>query len=708
VRVRAVDQPNVERERGAVDEVAEERSDEVGRHPAQPGPRQVDVGHEQRRVARLERDMSERLGRWDDRGAVAARAFGAKRRGERLAERAARGAHLRVGIAGSDLEGEVEGCVLGQKPQEVIEDRDARDDVRVAASFDRHAHLRARSLRFGRHERERTGAPYCSKRWAERPMPPGKARSSVTTGMRARFMALAAGAVLAIVAVPPAPAAELGPAGTSARAWPRAEATIGYSTPDGLRSALALYPAQIVHRVPALRVADVRPLGSLDGFAANVSRLPGIRFVQRLALRDEYVEPALELAAGRSVPWEWQYSVSREDAVPVDVLRAASAITIAVIDTGADLNAPDLAAKAPITYNQRTGTGDVHDTVGHGTFVSALAAGSVTNGDGIAGFGGDAQLMVIKAGSGDGSFTDLDEASAIVYAVDHGARIINLSLGGPSTSNTEKKAIDYAASHGTLIVAAAGNEFQDGNPAEYPAALLQPLGSRGVGGRGLAVGASTMSGSRAIFSNTGSYLSLVAPGDNVFSAVSSLSTPSRFPRVPLPGSLSGLYGYASGTSFAAPEVAGAAALVWAANPLLDADRVAEILKETASSSGVWTSDLGWGVLDVAAAVSRASGAQPMTATAFLSLSGLLRARTAMFTATLRSAAPGVAPSTRIVALEVYDGVRWQTKGQSATSASGDAAWKLTLKPGRYRVRARWAGAGDLAGAVSKTLALRVL
>ena len=539
-------------------------------------------------------------------------------------------------------------------------------------------------------------------------MPQGKARSSFTKGMRASFKAFAAGAVLAIVAVPPAPAAELGTVGASARAWPRAEATIGYSTPNALRSALALYPAEIVHSVPALHVAEVRPLGSVDGFAASVSRRPGIGFVQRLALRDEKVEPALAVSAGRSVPWEWQYSAVREDFVPPDVQRAASAITIAVIDTGADMTAPDLAAKIPVTYNQRTGTADVHDTVGHGTFVSALAAGSVTNGDGIAGFGGDAQLMVIKAGSGDGSFTDLDEASAIVYAVDHGARIINLSLGGPSTSTTEKKAIDYATSHGTLVVAAAGNEYQDGNPAEYPAALLQPLGSRGVGGRGLAVGASTMSGSRAIFSNTGSYLSLVAPGDNVFSAVSSLSPPSRFARVPLPGSLTGLYGYASGTSFAAPEVAGAAALVWAANPLLDAASVAEILKESASSGGVWTADLGWGVLDVGAAVSRASGAQPTTSNAFLSLTSVLRARTATFTAELRSAAPGVPPAARIVALEVYDGVRWQAKGQSTTSTSGEAVWTLKLKHGTYRVRARWAGAGDLAGAVSKTLVLRVL
>src|SRR5207244_4242702 len=162
----------------------------------------------------------------------------------------------------------------------------------------------------------------------------------------------------------------------------------------------------------------------------------------------------------------------------------------------------------------------------------------------------------------------VDESNAIVYAVDHGARIINLSLGGPATSTTERKAIDYATSHGALVVAAAGNEYQDGNPIEYPAALLQPVGSKGVGGRGLAAGA-----------------------------------------------------------------------------------VSELLKESASSSGTWSPDLGWGLLDVSAAVARATGERPSAARALLTLSAQLqrrhsvhRPRDATFSATLRSAAPGVPPA----------------------------------------------------------------
>src|SRR5207248_10200108 len=123
-------------------------------------------------------------------------------------------------------------------------------------------------------------------------------------------------------------------------------------------------------------------------------------------------------------------------------------------------------------------------------------------GEGIAGFGGDANLMVVQASAGGGTFSDVDEANAIEWAVDHGARIVNLSLAGTQTSSTEQAAIDYATSHGVLLVAAAGNEHESGNPVEYPAALLQPVGSDGKGGAGLSVGASTLDGTRASFSNT--------------------------------------------------------------------------------------------------------------------------------------------------------------------------------------------------------------
>lgn len=388
--------------------------------------------------------------------------------------------------------------------------------------------------------------------------------------------------------------------------WPKGTAVVTYGTEAALAAALEKHPATVVRRLPALHAVEVLPAGAIGRFAAEVSSLPGIGQVERRVARRPFVEPALAAAVGGAAI-QWQFAATRADLVPEAVLRAAASQTVAVIDTGADLAAPDLAAKTAHAYSIRTRSGNVADRNGHGTFVASLAGGSTTNGDGIAGGAGDARLVIVQAGGPDGSFSDVEEAAAIVWAVDHGARVLNLSLGGRETSAIERRAVDYAVSKGALLVAAVGNDFEDGSPLEYPAALLQPPGSRGVGGAGLAVGASNRAGARARFSNTGTYLSLAAPGDSVFAAVSALSPASRYPRTPLPGSLVGQYGFGSGTSFAAPQVAGAAALVWAANPALRADEVASILEQTASGHGVWNAELGYGVLDVAAAVARAQG-----------------------------------------------------------------------------------------------------
>jgi subtilisin family serine protease len=397
---------------------------------------------------------------------------------------------------------------------------------------------------------------------------------------------------------------------------------VGYTSPASLRTALAA-DARVVRLLRHIRVAEVRATDA--SFAATARRRSGIRYVEPVQTRVAAAEPALVMSSPLAAPYEWQFAAAHADAVPASVLRAASSVTIAVIDTGADLSAPDLAAKAPRAHNVHSGGSDVRDVIGHGTFVASLAAGSVTNGEGVAGFGGDANLLVIKASGPNGSFTDLDEANAVVYAVDHGARVINLSVGGPETSEGERRGIAYAAQHGVLLVAAVGNEHELGNPVEYPAALLQPLASNGNGGIGLSVGASTTAGTRAAFSNTGSHLSLVAPGEHVFGAVSSTSAAQDYAAVTLPGSPTGLYGFATGTSFAAPEVAGAAALVMAANPLLTAAEVAAIIKESASNNGSWNPFTGFGVLDVAAAVARAQN-RPVVSLAAARIGKLIRVR----------------------------------------------------------------------------------
>src|SRR6266540_5578360 len=394
--------------------------------------------------------------------------------------------------------------------------------------------------------------------------------------MRAFARALCAAAALICVAAPSA-SPSYSPA--------KRQIVVGYRSATEL-AALERTGARIVRTLPALHSAVV-----------ETSRpLAGRRLVLRRALTVD--EPALAQTYQPGIAWEWQWDATRVGEVPDWALRAASSVTVAVIDSGADVRAPDLADKSPRTWSVLNRSHKVRDRLGHGTFVSSLAAGSVENGIGISGFGGDAKLLVVQAIDADGYITDVDEAAAIVYAVKHGARIINLSIGGTETSAIEQRAIRWATRQGALIVAAAGNEHDEGNPVEYPAALLQPVGSRGRGGIGLSVGATAMDGSRAYFSNTGSYVSLAAPGYNVFAAE---SADSDWPRAKFPWQSPGYYGWASGTSFAAPEVAGVAALVWGANPRLTARQVAQVLKQSAGGD-TWNPELGWGRLDAAVAV----------------------------------------------------------------------------------------------------------
>jgi subtilisin family serine protease len=495
----------------------------------------------------------------------------------------------------------------------------------------------------------------------------------------------------------------------STSAPPTDRAVVGFESNAELAEALKRFPgARIVRRLSHMKTVEVE----LPGRAEDLHGLPGIAYSHRPRLRTTKVEPALASMFRPGVPYEWQYLATRVNEVPEDVLRAAGTIKIAVVDTGLDATHPDLAAKSPETWDVVHRRPGAPDRDGHGTFVSALAAGSIMNGDGIAGFGGDAQLLMVKATGADGSFSDVDEAAAIVYAVDHGAKIINLSIGGYAPSPLETRAIEYAASRNILLVAAAGNEFDQGNPVEYPAAALQPVGSRGQGGFGLAVAASTLSGKRASFSNTGTQISLAAPGEKVFGAIAAGSSRKDWPRQALPGATAGLYGWSSGTSFSTPQVAGAAALVWAANPALTAQQVAGILKATASGRR-WNPRLGYGVIDVAAAVASARGlsVEPRSqAGSWLNVrrvadrmsqggprgSTLRRVSLAVY---LRSAKPTVTPDYRTVTLQVRRGGSWHRLARRSTRLGGGIRWTVGLKPGRYVVRAVYRGRWDLSAAI---------
>jgi subtilisin family serine protease len=169
--------------------------------------------------------------------------------------------------------------------------------------------------------------------------------------------------------------------------------------------------------------------------------------------------------------------------------------------------------------------------------------------------------------------------------VDHGAKVINLSLGGEGWSQTLQDATDYAFSHGALVVAAAGN---CGDPVNYSCLNYNPVIYPAANPNVLAVGATTSSDTRAPFSEYGYFVDVTAPGENIYSTL-----------------WDDTYQYLSGTSMASPLVAGLASLVWARNSTLSNAQVAAAIQSTAVDLGTPGRDdeYGYGRVNAAAAVS---------------------------------------------------------------------------------------------------------
>ncbi len=262
-------------------------------------------------------------------------------------------------------------------------------------------------------------------------------------------------------------------------------------------------------------------------------------------------------------------------------------VVVAVVDTGVDATHPDLAGRVLREIDLLPGVTPLPEQNGHGTRVASLIAGSL-NGVGMAGVAPQAGILPVSAldpaGYGDSSTV----ARGIIAATDAGARVINLSLGGPDRDPVLDKACAYAFSKGAVVVAAAGNSYQWGNEVQYPAASPNVL----------AVASVDRTGNPSFFSNTGPHIDLAAPGEAVWAAA--------------PG---GGYTVDSGTSFAAPHVSGALALVLATNPKLTSAQASAVVKTTAADdiSGNGRDDqLGQGILraDRAVTAAKASGARP--------------------------------------------------------------------------------------------------
>jgi subtilisin family serine protease len=363
--------------------------------------------------------------------------------------------------------------------------------------------------------------------------------------------------------------------------------------------------------IPVL-VVDVPEGVSLRGIG-------GVRYVEPLVTRHLAYTPSDPL-----VSKQWYLPFSGFYA-PWVTLPAFEPVPVAVIDSGVDAGHPDLARRILDAKSFVGGSARV-DTFGHGTFVAGLIGAGHDNGVGIAGLAPSSELLIAKVVTKSRMIPVDAEARAIRWAVDNGARVINMSLGGvrdpldperDTYSRLEADAVAYAVSNGAVVVAAVGNSDQaPASPwkyASYPAALPHVLG----------VSAMSETGGIPSFSNRDLiYNDLAAPGLEILSILPRPLT-ARFPQCTEQGYSScgpEEYREAQGTSFAAPQVTAAAAVLLSLNPTLHPDQVTKILQSTATdldaSNGCEACAVGrdaysgWGRLNVADAIAALAAPLP--------------------------------------------------------------------------------------------------
>jgi len=283
-----------------------------------------------------------------------------------------------------------------------------------------------------------------------------------------------------------------------------------------------------------------------------------------------------------------------------DISPGSDSVIVAVVDTGisigSDLAGTSFAAGYDFVNNDDYPT----DDHGHGTHVAGTIAQSTNNSLGVAGVAYGCTLMPVKVLDSNGSGYDSTVAEGIYWAADHGADVINMSLGGPSESPTLQNAVAYAHNAGVTIVCASGN---DAGPVGYPAAYSQCI----------AVGATRYDEAVAYYSNGGSELDLTAPGGDVTVDQNSDGYGDGVLQQTFSGSTWGYYFY-QGTSMASPHVAGVAALLISQGTYTTPSAILSRLQSTAKDKGPagWDSSYGSGIVDAAAALGGEAPPAPVT------------------------------------------------------------------------------------------------
>jgi len=414
------------------------------------------------------------------------------------------------------------------------------------------------------------------------------------------------------------------PTGASARASPESDG------PDHGKHRPAYVPGQVIVKFkPGLAKGERdRVLTAHRGSLVKSMLLPGYALVQLEPSRDAAhlktslaEDPAVELTEpnyfryAHFTPndplysYQWHFPMVQ---MPTawDVSNGAGVI-VAVIDSGVAYEdygkydqAPDLAGTTFVAGWDFVNDDDhPNDDDSHGTHVAGTVAQTTNNASGVAGVAYGATIMPVKVLDEDGSGTDQGVADGIVWAVDHGAQVINMSLGGPDYSSVLRDAVDYAHDHGVTVVASSGN---DNSSIGYPAAYENCI----------AVGAVRYDETRSYYSNYGPELDVVAPGGDVYADQNGdgygdgVLQQTFHPDTHDPTDFG--YWFFQGTSMASPHVAGVAALLISHGIATTPDQVRAALEDTAKDLGPvgWDQEYGQGLIQARSALDYIPGATP--------------------------------------------------------------------------------------------------
>lgn len=283
-------------------------------------------------------------------------------------------------------------------------------------------------------------------------------------------------------------------------------------------------------------------------------------------------------ASSTNDPWApGQWAITDLDYDGLANLTTGAGRTVAVVDTGVDAAHPDLAGNLLPGQSFVPGSPAPVDDNGHGTHVSGIIAARRNNGIGTVGIAPNAKILPVKVLDASGSGTTSGVVNGILWAAGRNVDAINLSLGSTEDDDVLRTAVQYAVNRGTAVVAAVGNDRTSGSPVMFPAAYSEVI----------AVSAVNYYGDIASFSSVGSYVDVAAPGEDIVSS--------------WPG---GGVQYASGTSMAAPHVAGLIADLRALKPNATVAQLKSALENTALDRGDWGFDTDHGhglIVPVAAA-----------------------------------------------------------------------------------------------------------